>query len=181
MLKKASDTRFLEWKVNNSASHIEKLIERLPWQQFKGTKRMVCSLGKSYGYSDHVTIGHSFDYYPPIKALMDKLNAELGTNFNSVLVNWYPKDTYVGIGFHKDNESDLVVGQPVASVSLGESCIFKFKDTYKGDPTETLAVTLEDSSVFVMGSNCQRYYYHGIDYKQMEFDRISLTFRQFKD
>ena len=92
MLKKAPDTRFLDWKVQNTEHHLKKLIEILPWQQFKSTKRMVCSLGKSYPYSGHITVGHSFDYYPPLKALMDKLNTELGTNFNSVLLNYYPKD-----------------------------------------------------------------------------------------
>lgn len=86
MLIKSQDTRFLDWKVQNTEKHLEELIKRLPWQQFKNTKRMVCSLGKSYPYSGHVTKGHSFDYYPPLKQLMEKLNSQLGTNYNSVLL-----------------------------------------------------------------------------------------------
>lgn len=180
MLRRSLDTRFLDWKVQNTEHHLKKLIEKLPWQQFKSTKRMVCSLGKSYPYSGHITVGHSFDYYPPLKALMDKLNTELGTNFNSVLLNWYPANTYVGIGFHKDDEETLVRGQPVVSISLGCTCVFKLKDTYKGTPKELLSVDLKDGDIFVMGSDCQHYYYHGIDYTTMLSDRISLTFRQFE-
>lgn len=180
MLIKAPDTRFLDWKVQNTSVHLEELKKRLPWQQFKNTKRMVCSLGSDYGYSQHVTKGHSFDLYPPLKILMDKLNKELNTNFNSVLINWYPKDSYVGIGAHKDNEKDLISGQPVASVSLGASCNFILQDTYKDTPNERLVVELKDSDVFVMGNNCQKYYFHSINYTKMETDRISLTFRQFK-
>lgn len=180
MLKKSPDTRFLDWKVNNSAIHLEKLKECLPWQQFKNTKRMVCSLGRSYPYSGHITYGHSFDLYQPLYALMQKLNAELGTNYNSVLLNWYPKDSYVGIGAHKDDESTLVKGQPVTSVSLGATCIFELKDVYKGQANEHIKVELKDSDVFVMGADCQQYYYHYINYTKMESDRISLTFRQFE-
>ena len=88
MLQKSPDTRFLTWTVNNSKDHVEKLIKILPWQRFKNTNRMVCSLGRSYPYSGHVTQGHSFDLYPPLKNLMDKLNTELNTNFNSVLLNY---------------------------------------------------------------------------------------------
>lgn len=180
MLLKSQDTRFLNWKVNNTLHHIKELKKRLPWQQFKNTKRMVCSLGSDYGYSGHTTKGHNFDLYPPLKQLMDELNLELNTNFNSVLINWYPKDSYVGIGAHKDDEESLVKEQPVVSISLGASCIFELKDTYKGPTNEHIKIELKDGDVFVMGTNCQQYYYHFIDYTQMEEDRISLTFRTFQ-
>ena len=177
MLRKSPDTRFLDWKVNNSAIHLEELKKRLPWQQFKDTKRMVCSLGRSYPYSGHITYGHSFNLYQPLKQLMDKLNAELGTNYNSVLLNFYPAGCYVGIGKHSDSEDSLVPDQPVASVSLGASCDFTLENW---DKTESVTVNLKDSDVFVMGVYCQKYYAHYIKYTKMVEDRISLTFREFK-
>ena len=180
MLRRSPDTRFLDWKVQNTEHHLKKLIEILPWQQFKSTKRMVCSLGKSYPYSGHITVGHSFDYYPPLKALMDKLNTELGTNFNSVLLNWYPANTYVGIGKHSDNEKELIANQPVASVSLGCTTDFILESSQKGEKKEHVVVQLTDGDVFVMGKACQNFYLHSCPYKQMELDRISMTFREFK-
>lgn len=178
MLLRSPDTRFLDWKVKNPAFHLAKLKQCLPWQQFKNTNRLVCSLGSDYGYSDHTTKGHSFSLYPPLKRLMDKLNTELGTNYNSVLLNWYPAGTYVGIGKHSDSEDSLVSDQPVASVSLGASCEF-ILETW--DKSEKVVVELKDSDVFVMGAKCQKFYGHSIAYTKMESDRISITFRQFKD
>lgn len=176
MLSKSPDTRFLEWKVNNTTAHLEELKKRLPWQQFKNTNRMVCSLGKSYPYSGHVTEGYSFDYYPPLKQLMERLNSQLGTNYNSVLLNWYPEGSYVGIGKHSDNERDLIPGT-VASVSLGANCQFTL-ETW--DKTESVVVSLTDGDIFIMGEECQSHYGHFIPYTLMESDRVSLTFRQFK-
>lgn len=107
---------------------------------------------------------------------MDKLNTELGTNFNSVLLNYYPKDQYVGIGRHSDSEKELIPGI-VASISLGASCDFVL-ETW--DKSESITVQLNDSDVFVMGVECQRYYVHSIPYTKMVSDRISLTFRTFR-
>lgn len=176
MLIKSQDTRFLDWKVNNTTIHLEELKKRLPWQQFKTTKRMVCSLGKSYPYSGHITVGHSFELYPQLEVLMHKLNKELGTNYNSVLLNWYPEGAYVGIGKHSDNERELVSGS-VASVSLGATCNFVL-ETW--DKTESFSVDLKDGDVFIMGKECQSHYGHFIPYSKMTSDRISLTFREFK-
>lgn len=177
MLRLSKDTRFLDWKINNTQYHIEQMIARLPFEPFYKTKRMVCSLGKSYPYSGQVAIGHSFDLYPPLKILMEKLNAELKTNYNSVLINWYPINTVVGIGAHSDAESALVRGQPIASISLGAPCKFILQSK---DQFELVEVELKDSDVFIMGVDCQRHYTHKIPYSRMESHRISLTFREFK-
>lgn len=108
---------------------------------------------------------------------MHRLNKELGTNFNSVLLNWYPKDTYCGIGEHSDDEKELVPNTPVVSVSLGEETCFVLKSK---DGSEVVTVTLKDGDVFMMGKECQKYYTHACPYRKMSADRISLTFREFK-
>ncbi len=180
MLLKSPDTCMLDWKIKNTKHHLEKLKRVLPWTPFKNTKRLTCSLGISYSYSGQTVFAHPFSIYPSIERLMETINERLGTNLNSVLINYYPKGEYVGIGLHKDDEKDLVPNTPVVSISLGESCDFILQDTYKGIPTERIVVPLHNSDVFVMGANCQKHYYHGIDYTFMEEDRFSLTFRQFK-
>lgn len=178
MLKHSPDTQFLDWKVQNTEHHLQKLIKVIPWQRYKSSNRMVCSLGTSYSYSGHTTKGHSFDIYPPLKALIEKVNKELGTNFNSILLNWYPKGEFAGIGKHSDSEISLVPNQPIASVSLGCKCDFVLESW---DKTERVVVELKDSDVFIMGVNCQKFYGHFINYTKMEGDRISLTFRKFKE
>ena len=58
--------------------------------------------------------------------------------------------------------------------------IFELKDLYKGKPNEHIKVELKDGDVFIMGKDCQQYYYHSIGYTKMEFDRISISFREFQ-
>lgn len=177
MLKHSPDTQFLDWKVQNTEHHLQKLIRVIPWQRYKSSNRMVCSLGTSYSYSGHTTKGHSFDIYPPLKALIERVNKELGTNFNSVLLNWYPaNNTRVGINFHQDNEPEIKRGSPVLSISLGESTEFVLKAI---DNSELITVELKDGDVFLMGTNSQLNYLHSIPYKVMKKDRISLTLREF--
>lgn len=177
MLKKSADTGMLSLAVMYTDLHLQRLIDRIPWKRFRTTKRMVCSLGKSYPYSGQITVGESFNHYPPVEKLMHRLNKELGTNFNNVLLNWYPKDTYCGIGEHSDDEKELVPNTPVVSVSLGEETCFVLKSK---DGSEVVTVTLKDGDVFMMGKECQKYYTHACPYRKMSADRISLTFREFK-
>lgn len=179
MLLKSPNTRFLDWTVKNTSHHIEQIKKRIPLVQFKNTSRLVCSLGRDYAYSKQTTVAHSFNLYPPIYQLMLKLNKELNTNFNSCLINYYPANTSVGIGTHKDDESSLI-SNIVASVSLGQEVPFVLKDTYKGIPNESIEVILKDGDVFVMAENCQKYYFHSIPYNKYPTERISLTFREFK-
>ena len=177
MLKKSKDSGMMPFIVQHTEEHLHRLIERIPWKRVRKTKRMVCSLGKSYPYSGQITVGEPFSYYPPIEKLMQRINAELGTNFNSVLLNWYPKDTWSGIGRHCDDEKELVPNTPVVSVSLGASTLFVLAAK---DGSESVPVTLNDGDVFIMGKECQKYYTHECPYIRMPSDRISLTFREFK-
>ena len=91
MLSKSPNTGFISndvYTIQNSSKHLENLKSRIPWQKYKNSKRLVCSLGVSYSYSGHTTIGHSFDLYPPLKKLIDSINSVLGTNYNSALLNY---------------------------------------------------------------------------------------------
>lgn len=177
MLKQSPDTRFHQLHIQNTEHHLTELIKRIPWKPFYQTDRMVCSLGKSYPYSGQVTVGESFDYYPPLFDLMQRLNNELGTGFNSVLLNWYPKGKKVGIGKHSDDEKELVEQTPVVSISLGESTMFILRAK---EGRERRELILGDGDVFIMGVDCQKHYTHECPYVLMKGDRISLTFRQFK-
>lgn len=187
MLSKAPDTRFVEewFHLNdNSFYYVEcislmhDLIRKLPWKPFMKTKRMVCSMGKAYPYSGQVAEATPFEVFPQLEELMKAVNECVGIEYNAILLNWYPKDKYVGIGAHADDESELVDSHPIASLSLGAPCKFILTDKFGGD--ERVEVALSTGDLFLMGEKCQRYYKHAIPYGVMEEDRISLTFRIFK-
>lgn len=177
MLIHSPDTGFVNFQIENGEIHLRNLIKVIPWKQFYRTNRYVCSVGKSYRYSGQITEGIPFDVYPPLGHLLQRVNQHFGTNFNSILLNWYPQGTYVGIGKHSDDETELVSGQPVFSLSLGEETPFILKSK---TTDEYRTVILRHGDAFMMGVDCQRYYTHECPYLMMNGDRISLTFREFK-
>ena len=179
MLKHSPNTGFISSiTVLNTEKHLENLMRVIPWEYYKNTKRKVCSIGKEYSYSGQTQKAVDWSVYPPLKSLVDRINKELGTNFNSVLLNWYPgNNARSGINPHSDNEREIVRGSSVLSVSLGASVNFYLTSN---DGNEQIKVQLNDGDVFLMGENAQLFYKHHIPYTVMKKDRISLTFRQFK-
>lgn len=105
-----------------------------------------------------------------------KINGELNTDFNECLINRYRTgEDY--IGFHSDNEKELSNGI-VAGISLGQERTMVLK---RKDGTKEIKFILPHGSLFVMESNTQKIWLHGIPKELSKSnERISLTFRQFK-
>jgi len=97
------------------------------------------------------------------------------SRFNSVLLNYY-RDGHDSIGFHVDNERDLVDNSVIATISLGTPRTFVMKS--KAGTGEVHKVDVEDGSLLLMYGRCQKEWLHGIP-KQADVigPRISLTFR----
>lgn len=98
-----------------------------------------------------------------------------GHPFNSVLLNWY-RSGDDSIGYHVDNERDLVNNSTIATISLGGPRTFHLKD--KGGTGEVKRVTLEHGSLLLMYGECQKRWLHSIPKEPLLNEpRISLTFR----
>jgi alkylated DNA repair dioxygenase AlkB len=187
MLIKSPDTRFVdEILVKNVDTNLKQLTDReLPWKEFRNTNRLVMSMGRDYPYSGQVAKDVGWDTYPKLYRFMQRCNEVLGTNYNAALLNWYIAGTYTGIGAHSDAEAELVPNSTVLSLSLGASCIFNFHEIVKGEPyppkTIEKSVELQSGDLFLMGRECQKHYMHSIARTKMLSDRISVTFRQFRN
>lgn len=95
--------------------------------------------------------------------------------FNSVLINWY-RNGNDSIGYHVDNEKDLVDNSTIATISLGGPRTFHLKA--KDGTGEVKKVILEHGSLLLMYGECQKHWLHGIPKEPaMTEPRISLTFR----
>ena len=85
------------------------------------------------------------------------------------------------MGLHQDkDEADF--DQPVVSISLGDSALFRIGGTERGGPTQS--VELESGDVLVMGGPA-RLRYHGVDRIRFgssrlleQGGRINLTLRR---
>jgi DNA oxidative demethylase len=73
------------------------------------------------------------------------------------LVNFY--DCHAKMGLHQDRD-EAALAAPVVSISLGDSCCFRYGGSRRGDPTKKLE--LHSGDILVMGG-AARLIFHGVD------------------
>jgi alkylated DNA repair dioxygenase AlkB len=140
--------------------------------------------GTSYHYTgtNHPTVPWDDDPSGALAELRDIARLVTGHEYNLALLNFYtPIDS---IGAHSDDESDLVPGSPIFSVSLGRARLFwmqaKGGSGAKGRP---IMKRLAHGSVLVMAGLTQKAYKHYVDAEKMRpgetgpEDRVNITFR----
>jgi alkylated DNA repair protein (DNA oxidative demethylase) len=73
------------------------------------------------------------------------------------LVNWY--DGKAKMGLHQDRD-EQEFSAPVLSVSLGDTCLFRYGGLKRADPTRS--VKLESGDALIIGGD-SRLCFHGVD------------------
>lgn len=139
--------------------------------------RLSCWIGDEdavYRYS-----GARFEprpWLPELRQIAQRLRAELGVEFNSVLANLY-RDGRDAMGWHSDDEPELGPKPVIASVSLGAARRFALK--HRSDPDRRLTLALPHGSLLVMAGETQRNYRHALPRTAKPVgERINLTFRR---
>ena len=130
--------------------------------------------GTGYAYSGVRHAPHAWP--PPLRPLRERLQTELGVDFNSVLANLY-RDGRDRMGWHADDERALGVRPVIASVSLGAPRRFVLKRR----DASALKLTLElpNGSLLVMSGDTQAHYRHALPATAKPIEpRINLTFRR---
>lgn len=99
--------------------------------------------------------------------------------YNMILVNWY-HNGHDYIGWHKDNEPEIIPDSNIMTISFGEMRKFKIKhDTNKSKKRD---IPTASNGYIIMGGEFQKEFKHCIGKTQNPFlqgKRISLTFRKF--
>jgi alkylated DNA repair dioxygenase AlkB len=166
------------------------LLEAIPWRQPVVTvfgrqhpvPRLTCWLGDpgcAYRYSGLVETPHPWT--PPLSQLRGLLEDDLGLAFNSLLLNRY-RDGRDRMGWHADDERELALDYPIASLSLGARRSLRFRPRPHRlgttPPPAPLAVELEDGDLLVMGAPTQRCWQHALPARMgVKEERLNLTFR----
>jgi alkylated DNA repair dioxygenase AlkB len=120
--------------------------------------------------------GMSVEIVEPIPSILqpylDYINTLDGYTYNSVLINWYEGDHY--IGFHADTTTHLVRGSNIYGISFGEKRTMRFK----AKDGNNLDYLLQNNSIINMHNGCQEVYKHSIlKSKKLVNRRINITFR----
>ncbi len=150
---------------------------------------------KPYKYkSAGSTKTYSWKISPTIKKEKELIEKELGIKFNFCLVNIYTPDAY--LGYHSDDEKDMVENSTVGSLSFGaeRDFLLKPKSRFSGSPEkrsqaskgsefkksgDVTKILLENGSLVTMEGSCQQVYKHSIPKRaNVSGIRVNLTFRQ---
>lgn len=115
--------------------------------------------------------------------IKNKVEQYTGESFNFVLVNRY-KDGNSYIGYHSDDENDLVKSSSIVGISFGASRDFLFKPKESFIPkniTDIISINLNHGSLVQLKTPTNEYWKHSIPKRSsIHVPRISLTFRCMK-
>jgi alkylated DNA repair dioxygenase AlkB len=168
----------------NDATRICKhLFDTIPWKQDEVimfgkkiiTKRKVAwfaDAGITYTYAGVKKIG--LLWTEALLEIKQKVEGITGARYNSCLLNLYHEGEE-GMGWHQDNEKEMVEGSSIASLSLGAVRNFAFKHAITN---ERLDIELANGSLLDMKGPIQQFWYHSLPKtKKVKQMRINLTFR----
>jgi DNA oxidative demethylase len=135
---------------------------------------------KGYRYQPHHPVtGAAWPTIPlSLSEAWEKL-ADFAAPPEACLVNWYEGKAKMGL--HQDRDEQEFAA-PVLSVSLGDTCLFRYGGLKRNDPTKS--VRLQSGDVLLIGG-ASRLCFHGVDRVMVgssdllpKGGRINLTLRR---
>jgi alkylated DNA repair dioxygenase AlkB len=140
------------------------------------TKRKVAFYANDlmeYTYSNKTK--NAFPWTPLLLEIKKTVEVYTGETYNACLLNLY-HDGNEGMGWHADNEKEIIADSSIASVSIGAKRNFLFKHRESG---EKHSILLENGSLLEMKGPIQRHWLHSLPKStKVKEARINLTFRQ---
>ena len=146
---------------------------------FLGEKANTC-----YRYSGLTKV--SVPWSSRIAALKKRIDQEADQEFNVAILNYY-YDGNSHMGWHSDDQKDLLENGEIASLSLGASRTFRLRHKqYHQATTENkkdfhLDVELQHGDLLLMGGTLQKYWKHCVPKAPKKANctdpRINITFR----
>ncbi|HEV3152713.1 MAG TPA: alpha-ketoglutarate-dependent dioxygenase AlkB [Candidatus Baltobacteraceae bacterium] len=113
---------------------------------------------------------------PELAAVCERVESFLGTDFNSVSVQYY-RNEQDSVAWHNDHTEDLIDRPVVALVSLGATREMQVRS--KARPRRTFSIDLEPGSLMVMSGRAQEFWEHHIPkLRRASGPRISIALRQ---
>jgi len=163
-----------------------KLFNKIAWQQDQiimfgkaiTTKRKVAFYADDqidYTYSSVKKKG--LVWTPKLLEIKELIESYTGASYNACLLNLYHTGEE-GMGWHSDDEKEIIPNSSIASLSIGAERKFAFKHK---TTKETVSVMLENGSLLEMKGSIQQHWWHSLPKtKKVDSPRINLTFRQMQ-
>jgi alkylated DNA repair dioxygenase AlkB len=111
----------------------------------------------------------------PLLKIKSKIELLTDTEFNAVLLNLY-RDGSDSMGWHSDDEKEIVTGSAIGSVSFGTTRRLMFRR--RDDRKIKIDLELAQGDFLVMRGETQKFWQHQIPKTTKKIGaRINLTFR----
>ena len=165
-------------------NYFNELLNKIEWTNEKlvmfgkeiTTKRKVAFYGDSlmsYTYSNKTK--QALTWTPLLMEIKQLATSQTGSNYNACLLNLY-HDGEEGMGWHSDDEKEIIPNSSIASLSFGAERKFAIKHKATN---QTHSILLENGSLFEMLGSFQKHWLHSMPKsKKIIAPRINLTFRQ---
>ena len=127
----------------------------------------------AYTYASRTKVG--LPWNETLITLKNMVASITNEKYNACLLNLYHNGEEA-MGWHCDNEKEIVTNSSIASLSIGATRKFSFKHKVT---KETISIQLENGSLLEMKGTIQSHWLHALPKsKKITESRINLTFRQ---
>jgi alkylated DNA repair dioxygenase AlkB len=169
---------------HKATATLENLMQEVAWQQEHyviygksvAAPRLVAWYGDPQAVYTYSGIAHEpLPWLPVLLQLKEQVESVCQHQFNSVLCNLY-RNGQDSMGWHADKEPELGRSPYIASLTLGETRLFKFRHL---KTRETVDVVLKSGCLLAMGGELQYHWRHSLPKSaKANQPRINLTFRK---
>jgi len=170
--------------AEQNPKYFNELLHKIDWAPEKLVMfgKEITTKRKVAFYADHLieyTYSHKtkkgLEWTPVLMEIKELISSYTGSNYNACLLNLY-HDGEEGMGWHSDDEKEIVPNSSIASLSFGAERKFAIKHKIS---KETQSILLENGSLFEMLGSFQKNWLHSMPKSKKIIDsRINLTFRQ---
>ena len=156
-------------------------VQSLPWTRGKFRGRPVPREEVWIGPYSYRFSGRTLapaGWTSEIAAVRERIRAQYGGAYNSVLLNRYLNEDD-SVSWHSDDEPEMDPTHPIASLSLGAPRVFRVR--LSGTKDDAQSYLLTSGSLLVMPAGFQQVYQHCVPKSKTPCGtRINLTFRRMK-
>ena len=159
----------IEWKHDEA---------RIFGKHFITSRKIAWYAEKEFPYTYSGSTRVALPFTETLVSLKKHIETLCNCTFNACLLNLYHNGNE-GMAWHSDDESALVKGHPIASLSLGAERRFLFRHKLNGT---TIPIQLEHGSLLIMETETQDYWLHRLPKAlRIKEPRINLTFRSMRE
>lgn len=160
----------------------EKLLHKTKWREYEMEifDKTVTAPRMIAWYEDKDNVGadpNGPDWNYELLTIRSRVEKELKLDFNAVLLNLY-RNGKDGVSWHSDKEHNTGANPIIASVTFGETRMFRLRHKFRKDIPK-VEIPLHHGSFLLMAGTTNSFWQHQVPKTARDvLPRINLTFRR---